>query len=183
MATDGAKLTLEEIHNVIDKADTGAALTATTEQFTGGTLASTIDAAQAKSDYMLRPNIKDSSFAVFNAVRHESITAYLINTVIDAARPAEFVDYDSTLNHGENARNLLKKYSIPETNENVSALLKGGTTEDQQTIVIRLVKHQSDLDVLGRHSAIAFASFILEPIIFIALIIMFIYRKKNRRKL
>lgn len=183
MATDGAKLTLEEIHSVMDKADTGAALTATTEKFTGGTLAPTIDAALAKSNYALRPDIKDSSFAIFNAVRHESITAYLINTVIDATRPAEFVDYDSGLNHGENARSLLKKYSIPETDENVSALLKGGTTEDQQTIVMRLVKHHSDLDILARHSAIAFTGFILEPTMFIVLIIMFVYRKKNRRKL
>ncbi len=164
MATKKTVLTLDDIHNAIDNADTGAALTATTEQFTGGTLAPTIEAAQAKSAAALQPDVVDSGSTVFGAVRRNMVTGYLTNAIFDAMQAPEFIDYDPDLNHGENARGLLREYGIPENENNMEIMLKGGTAGDQATIADRLAKHYFDLEVLQRHGTLAFTSAMVDPV-------------------
>src|SRR6478736_3398710 len=156
-------LPLDQIHQAIDNADTGAALTATTDQFTGGTLAPVVEAAQAQSAAALAPDVKDSAGTIFNAVRRESVTGYISSAIFDAAQAPEFVDYDPDLNHGDNARKLLRSYAIPETPEYMEAMLKGGTAEDQATIAERLSKHKFDLEVMQRQGKTALASGVVDP--------------------
>ena len=80
-----------------------------------------------------------------------------------ALRGEEFLDYDPTLDHGGNARRLLQEYGIPESTDSMSAMLKGGTAQDQAAIAQRLALHQQDLAVLERHGALAFTASMVDP--------------------
>ncbi len=157
-------LPLDQLHQAIDNADTGAALTATTEQFTGGTLAPTVDAVQAQRTAALAPDVVDTGTAIYDAARRESVTGYITSSILDATQDPEFIDYDPQLNHGENARGLLREYGIPETTDNMDVMLRGGTAQDQASIASRLAKHQFDLEVLQRHGKISFAAGMVDPI-------------------
>lgn len=163
MATKKTTIPLDEIRARLASPDAGVALTSTPEEVTGGSLQSTIAEVQAQQEQAVQPEKEFTSAEQFGALRRSTVTNYLTEALLRVNNDPEFTDFDPNLNHAENARKLLRAYQIPETDDALAEIGKGGTAEDQATIASRMAKHQFDLEVLGQHGVAAFAAQVVDP--------------------
>jgi hypothetical protein len=158
-----ALLSVTEIQSAMNNAETGAALTALPTDFSGGSLAPVVEAVQAQEAAAVAPTPEFTLQEKVGALRRSSITNYLSDAVFQAFQDPEFTDFDPTLDHGTSAKQLLREYNIPETEDTLNAMLQGGTAQDQARIANRLAKHQFDMEVLAKHGGLAFTASMVDP--------------------
>lgn len=153
----------DELRKALANEQTGANLTATLDDFTGGTLSSTVDLAAAQQAAALTPDKEFSITEKWDAFRRNTNTNFITNIVLDKQIGDDFAIFDPTINHPEVARSLLEEFNVPVNEETMQAMSKGGTVTDMTTLAKRLSQHQFDLEVLDQHGAVALASGILDP--------------------
>lgn len=109
----------------------------------------------------------DDSTRLLEAATEESYTGYIIQA-LDNARNAAYADYDPSFDGTRHALGLTQQLGITPTEDNLAALGRAGTLDDQVDIAQRLKRHQDNQELLNRHGGYAFASGMLDPVTLMA---------------
>ena len=113
-----------------------------------------VEAALAEAD--------DSTQRLFEAATEESYTSYIIQAA-DNARNQAFEQYDPTFDATRHAMELVTQLGIEPSEDNLKALGRSGTLDDQVATAQRIQRHEQNQRILSRHGGWALASGMLDP--------------------
>lgn len=154
--------TLDEALNPINPTQ----LTATMSDVTGGP----VGAAQVAEGQRIREAPVEAALAeagdsvqrLFDAATEESYTGYILQAA-ENARNAAFSSYDPNFDATRHAMDLVSQLGIEASDENLKALGRSGTMDDQLETAKRIQRHEQNQQILARHGGWALASGMLDP--------------------